>query len=107
MVSRILSSSTVGRTFLFIMESLQCAINTYILTTKQLILYRNCKEKIDVNKQAGAERLRLLFIVITNSNTCVFCKFCFFKINQILSAKDDSKLKLNIFFISTKVFLFS
>ena len=48
-------------------------------------------------KKARAERLRLLFIVITNSNTCVFCKFCFFKINQILSAKDDSELKLNIF----------
>ena len=47
----------LGRIFLFILHSLQCVINSYILTTKQLILYWYCKEKIDVDKLTGAERL--------------------------------------------------
>ena len=39
-----------GRTLLFIMDCLQCVINSYDLTTRQLILYRNCKGNIDINK---------------------------------------------------------
>ena len=35
-----------------------CVINSYILTTKQLILYWYCKEKIDVDKLASAERVK-------------------------------------------------
>ena len=35
-----------------------CVINYYIFTTKQLILYWYCKEKIDVDKLAGAERVK-------------------------------------------------
>ena len=35
-----------------------CVINSYILTTKQLILYWYSKEKIDVNKLAGAGRVK-------------------------------------------------
>ena len=35
-----------------------CVINSYILTTKQLILYSYCKEKVDVDKLAGAERAK-------------------------------------------------
>ena len=37
-------------------RSLQGLINSYILTTKQAILY--CKEKIDIDKLAGAERVK-------------------------------------------------
>ena len=33
---------------------LQCVINSKILTTKQLILYWYCKEKMDVDKLAWA-----------------------------------------------------
>ena len=48
-----------GRILLFILDSLQCFINSYNLTTKQLILYRYCKEKIDVDKPARAERVKI------------------------------------------------
>ena len=33
-------------------------INSDILTTKQLVLYCHCKEKIDVDKLAGSERVK-------------------------------------------------
>ena len=33
-------------------------INSCILTTKQYILYLYCKEKVDFNKLAGAERVK-------------------------------------------------
>ena len=33
-------------------------ISTYILTAKQLILYSYCKEKMGVDKLAGAERVK-------------------------------------------------
>ena len=35
-----------------------CVINSYILTTKQLILYWYCKEKINGDKLAGAEGVK-------------------------------------------------
>ena len=41
------------RISLFILDSLQFVTNSYIFTTKQLILYWHCKEKIDVDKRAG------------------------------------------------------
>ena len=46
-----------GRVFLFILDSLQCVTNSYILIIKQLILCY-CKKKIDVNKLAGGERVK-------------------------------------------------
>ena len=34
---------------------------SFILTTNQLILYWYCKEKIDVDKHAGSEKINTLF----------------------------------------------
>ena len=48
-------SKQFGGNFLFKLDRLQCVINSYILTTKQLILSWYGKEKIDVDKLAGAE----------------------------------------------------
>ena len=39
--------------------SLQCVISLYVLTTRQLIIHRYCKEKMDVDKFARAERVNL------------------------------------------------
>ena len=41
----------------FTLGTLQCMINSYILTTKQLISCRYYKEKMDIAKLAGAERV--------------------------------------------------
>ena len=51
------SPKTVGRIFLFILEHIECVISSYILTRKPHISCCYCKEKIDVNKLAGAERV--------------------------------------------------
>ena len=48
-------SKQFGGNFLFKLDRLQCVINSYILTTKQLILSWYGKEKIDVDKLVGAE----------------------------------------------------
>ena len=48
-----------GIIFLLILDSLQCVIKSYILTTKQLIMHY-CKKKIDVDKHAGAKRILIL-----------------------------------------------
>ena len=73
-------------------------INSYILTTKQLIFYCYCKEKIDVDKLAGAERVKEClvhsmhincsvssstlsynFLLETASLTFIFCLVSFFR----------------------------
>ena len=48
----------VERILFFILDSLQYVTDSYILTTKQRILYWCCKEKIDVDKIAGAESVK-------------------------------------------------